>query len=204
MNRILLVSAGVLGGLAFFEPCTIATHLLFSIRLNQQSHLQRLQNLLTVWVIRVSLYLTILFIVVWGTEPVRLEVYQASILLVILATLYVASRFVYLPIPHLKFYKFALGKPELSDSVQLGLTLPACTIPLFLIVAGLVLISNSLSYAALASLLFATMFTAPMAIISFQGLEKRGQTGWNLVAKGTPFLTAFLIYSAALILLLKK
>lgn len=117
--------------MSFFEPCTITTHVLFSVRLKQQSHLQRLRNLLTVWLIRVVLYLTILSILVLVTEPVHWESYQPSILLTVFATLYIISRFVYLPIPHLEFHKLAIVKKELSDSVRLGLTLPACTIPLF-------------------------------------------------------------------------
>ncbi len=61
------------------------------------------------------------------------------------------------------------------------------------------LTSHSLGSASLAGLLFAIMFTAPMAIISFKSTHQNSQTMLTLVAKVSPFLTAFLIYSIAVI-----
>lgn len=52
MITVLVVTALLLGLLAFFEPCTIATHTLFSARVHRQSPAACCQSLLAVWLSR--------------------------------------------------------------------------------------------------------------------------------------------------------
>ena len=53
MITLLLVSATLLGLLAFFEPCTIATHTLFSVRANKSADTKSCcQSLFMVWLSR--------------------------------------------------------------------------------------------------------------------------------------------------------
>jgi len=116
--------------------------------------------------------------------------------------LYLVSRFTYIPVPHLEFFRLLPGGRSLPFAVQLGLTLPACTIPLFMIVAGLAVTVDSLGFAALSGLLFATLFTAPMVITSFKGIHADGRELLNRAARGSPYLTAVLLFGAALYLLI--
>jgi len=60
---------------------------------------------------------------------------------------------------------------------------------------------DSIGLAALSGLLFATLFTVPMVIASYKGLDKDSLELLNRAAKGSPYLTAFLLFSLALFLL---
>lgn len=117
-------------------------------------------------------------------------------------TVYIVSRFTYIPVPHLAFFRLLPGGRSLPFAVQLGLTLPACTIPLFVVVTGLAATVDSVGFAALAGLLFATLFTAPMVVTSFKGVHADGCEFLNRAAKGSPYLTAVLLFGAALYLLI--
>ena len=203
MITLLLVTAILLGLLAFFEPCTIATHTLFSVRANQSSDKKGCcQSLIAVWLSR-SLLLIILFMLAvllidkpeWGT-------YTPSIILSAMAVIYVVSRFTYIPIPHFEFYKLLPASRRFPFSVQLGLTLPACTLPLVIVTAGMAVTVGSLSFAALAGFLFASLFTFPMVIASYKGVHDDAKQLLNHAAKGSPYLTAVLLIGTAIALLI--
>lgn len=203
MITLTLFSAALLGLLAFFEPCTIATHTLFSARANQSGDKKACcQSLLAVWLSRCLLLITLFISFVMFTSPPVWGNTLPSIILSALAIIYIVSRFIYLPIPHLEFFKLLPGSKTLPHSVQLGLTLPACTLPLIAIVIGMVITLDSIVYAALAGILFATLFTIPMVIASFRGLDDDGLDFLQRSAKGSPYLTAVLLIGLALFLLM--
>jgi len=202
MITLLLVTATVLGLLAFFEPCTIATHTLFSVRANKAADNKACcQSLLVVWLSR-SVLLVTLFVLAtilidipqWGT-------YTPSIILSLMALLYIVSRFVYIPIPHFEFFKLIPGGKKLPFAVQLGTTLPACTLPLVVVTAGMAVTVGSIGFAIISGLLFATFFTLPMVLASFKGINEATKELLNKTAKGTPYLTAVLLLGTALVLL---
>lgn len=202
MSALLLTTSAVLGGLSFFEPCTIATHTLFSVRAHQQPRAGCCQGLLTVWLARSVLLVALLVAAVllapvptWGSYP-------PSVILAIMGTVYIVSRFTYIPVPHLEFFKLLPRGRSLPFAIQLGLTLPACTIPLFVVVAGLAVTVDSVGFAALAGLLFATLFTAPLVLTAFKGVHADGRELLNRAAKGSPYLTAALLFGASLYLLI--
>lgn len=202
MISVLLASAALLGLLAFFEPCTIATHTLFSARTHQAPRTGCCRSLLAVWVTRSILSGVLLVIAVLVIPPPVWGPYLPSIILAAMAIVYIVSRFAYLPVPHLEFFRLLPGGRSLPFAVQLGLTLPACTIPLFVVVAGLAVTVDSVAFAALAGLLFAALFTAPLAVASFKGVHADGRDLLGHAAKGSPYLTAVLLFGAALYLLI--
>lgn len=202
MTPVLLASAALLGLLAFFEPCTIATHTLFSARAHQDTRAGCCRSLLAVWLTRSILSGVLLVIAVLVIPPLVWGPYLPSIILAAMAIVYIVSRFTYIPVPHLEFFKLLPGGRSLPFAVQLGLTLPACTIPLFVVVAGLAVTVGSVGFAALAGLLFATLFTAPMVLTSFKGVHADGRELLNRTAKASPYLTAVLLFGAALYLLI--
>lgn len=201
MTTVFLASAALLGLLAFFEPCTIATHTLFAARAHGQPRTECCQSLLAVWLTRSALLIVLLVSAVLATPPLVWGPYLPSIILAVMAVVYIVSRFTYIPVPHLEFFKLLPGGRSLPHAVQLGLTLPACTLPLFVVVAGLAVTVNSVGFAALAGLLFATLFTAPMVVTSFKGVHSDGRELLNRAARGSPYLTAVLLFGAALYLL---
>lgn len=81
------------------------------------------------------------------------------------------------------------------------MTLPACTIPLFAVVAGIAATLDSVTFAALAGLLFGSLFTLPMVVSAWLGLHEDGRELLNRAAQGSPYLTAVLLFGAALYLL---
>lgn len=203
MITMLLVTATLLGLLAFFEPCTIATHTLFSARMNQRADKKACwQSLFIVWLSRSLLMVGIFTLAVFFIEMPKWGAYTPSIILVIMAVLYLVSRFVYIPIPHLAFFKLLPKGNNLPFSVQLGLTLPACTLPLVIITAGMAVTSGSIIFAALAGLLFSSLFTLPLIIATYKGVHDDAKQLLNHAAKGSPYLTAVLLLGLAVALLL--
>ncbi len=201
MTITLMLTAALLGGLAFFEPCTIATHTLFSARAHSQPRAGRCRSLMTVWLTRSFLCVVLLVAFVALVPSPEWGPWLPSIILSVMAALYIVSRFAYIPVPHLEFFKLLPGGRSLPFAVQLGLSLPACTIPLFMVVTGVAVTVGSVWMAALAGLLFATLFTAPMVITSFKGIDADGRELLNRAARGSPYLTAVLLLGAALYLL---
>lgn len=155
MITLLLVSAVILGTLSFFEPCTIATHTLFTVRAHRQRGTRSDHSLFTLWMTRSSLTAGLLVLATWITDPPAWGPYTPSVILAAIATIYLVSRLVYIPVPHLAFHRLLPGGARLPQAVQLGLTLPACTLPLFVIVAGVAATVDSVAFAAMAGLLFA-------------------------------------------------
>ncbi len=202
MNTALLLSASLLGLLAFFEPCTIATHTLFSARAHQTARRGCCRSLMAVWLARSALCCTLLLAVVALTPAPSWPAWLPSLMLSLMATLYLVSRFAYLPVPHLAFARVLPGGQSLPFAIQLGLTLPACTLPLFVVVAGLAAAADSLLFALLAGLLFASFFTAPLVFASLKGVHADGRDLLARAAEGSPYLTALLLFATALVLLL--
>ena len=199
MSAVLaLMTASVLGALAFFEPCTIATHTLFSVRAHAQRRSACCQGLFILWGGRSALSVGLLTLAVILIDAPRWNSVVPGVMLAAMASVYLASRFFYIPVPHLTFYRLLPRAERLPQAVQLGLTLPACTLPLFAIVAALVVTLDSMRIAVLAGLLFASLFTLPTAIAAVTGFSARGRRFLQFSAVATPFITAALLYGAAL------
>jgi len=202
MLTLLLISASLLGLLAFFEPCTIATHTIYSVKINKESDKKICcQSLISIWLSR-SILLVVLFVsAVLLTDQPEWGKTLPSIILSVMALVYLISRFIYIPVPHMAFYELLPHSERVPYSVQLGLTLPACTLPLIVIVIGMTITVDSVSFAALAGALFATLFTLPIVVTSAKGLSDNGLEILNRAAKGSPYLTAVLLFGLALYLL---
>lgn len=198
----LIATASLLGLLAFFEPCTIATHTLFSVRAHARARPACCHELLVLWATR-SLFVTgLLMVAVLLTPPPAWGPVLPSVILAVMASVYIVSRFVYLPVPHLEFHRLLPDGKRLPAAVQLGLTLPACTLPLFVIVLGLTITLDSYALALASGLLFAGLFTLPTAVAAVTGLSAGGQRLLKASALATSYLTAGLLYAAAIYLLL--
>ncbi len=197
-TAVLAAGAGLLGLLAFFEPCTIATHTLFAVRAHRGPRRDCCRGLLAVWLTRSLALAGILAAAVALLPRPDRGPWFPSVALAVMATVYVVSRYVYLPVPHLELWRLVPGGGRLPEGVRLGLTLPACTIPLFAIVLGWALAVDSVPVAAGAGALFATAFAAPMAVAALRGLHEGGRELLERAAAATPWLTAALLYGAAL------
>jgi len=195
---LLLVAASVLGLLAFFEPCTIATHTLFSVRASRAEPARCYRGLAWLWLSRTALMVLILLLAVALTTPPEWGEWLPGIGLSVMALIYMVSRFVYLPVPHLAFYRLLPNGGRLSQDIQLGLTLPACTLPLVVVVTMVAITLDDLLFAALAGVLFASLFTLPVAFASWRGLNEDGRQLLQRAANGSPWLTAVILLGAAL------
>jgi cytochrome c-type biogenesis protein len=196
----LIVAASVLGLLSFFEPCTIATHTLFSARAHARAWPACRRELLVLWLTRSLLVTGLLAVAVLLTPPPEWGDMLPGAILAVMASVYIVSRFVYLPVPHLEFHRLVPGRPPAA--VRLGLTLPACTLPLFVIVLGMVVTLDSIALAFAGGLLFASLFTLPTAVVAVTGLSAAGQRFLKASALAASYVTAGLLYGAALYLLL--
>ncbi len=204
MNELLILTAACLGMLAFFEPCSIATHTLFAVRAHHKKTAPRFLDIFLIWSVR-SLLLLILFSLVIhlrGTTAIIVSPHMAGLALIIMASVYLLSRKFYIPVPHLEFFRLVPFHSRLADSVKLGLTAPACTLPLLIILMVLVTAVNSLSIAILAALLFSFLFSLPVFITAIFGMNDTAKDFFSKAASSTPYLTAILLFSAATYLLL--
>lgn len=201
MTTLMLLSAVLLGSLAFFEPCTIATHTLFAARNHQRSGRACCNDLLLIWLARSGLLALLLGGITALTAPLTLTAETAALGLLILGSLYLVSRKVYLPVPHFAFHYLIPGGARLPDAVRLGLTLPACTLPLLLVVGALVMIVDSITMALLAGLLFASLFNLPIVVAARLGIGESGRVFLDRAARSAPYLTALLFATSALVLL---
>jgi len=198
VSEILLLSAAILGFLAFFEPCTIATHTLFAVRAHQRETRGRFDALFTLLLSRLALTIGLLVLAVSVTSPPDWNPILAGSLLFFLAVVYIVSRFTYVPIPHLEFFKLLPRTLSRNPGLQLGFTLPACTIPLFAVIMGLAVTVDSIPFAVGAGVLFTGLFTLPTILLSLTGVTRRGQVLLERSAFVTPFLTAALFSGGAI------
>jgi cytochrome c-type biogenesis protein len=204
MNELLLLTAATLGALAFFEPCTIATHTLFAARAHDKTTVSRMLDIFIIWFARTLL---LVFLFVLATQFVgagEIDRMTASIVLAVMASVYLISRKIYIPVPHLEFFRLLPFSSKLPDAVRLGLTAPACTFPLLVILIVLVVSVNSLSVTILSALLFATLFSVPIFVAATTGINESGRDFLGKAANGAPYLTAVLLFSAAGYLILPE
>jgi len=199
---IWMVVAAMLGLLSFFEPCTIATHTLFSVRIHARRSPMEHGELLALWIARSLLLVGLLLLTVVLPAPPYFGGNIPSLMLAVIASVYLVSRFIYIPVPHLEFWKLLPGGEVYPQAIKLGMTLPACTLPLFVIVGAVTAAQGSWPLAVVAGLLFATLFTAPTAVTAFVGLSEAGRRFLDGAARATPYVAAALLYGAAVYFLL--
>ncbi len=196
MSTILLLTAAVLGFLSFFEPCTIATHTLFAVRASHDSVKHR-------WLVLAQLMLsrTLLLVVMFSSAAAiglaELSSTMAMLMLGVIGLVYLITRKIYLPVPHLEFYRLIPRHDNLSQGFKLGLTLPACTLPLVLIVGILSALTQLPGVAALAGLVFAVMFTLPTLWDSTHELKAPHRAFLSNAARLSPYVTTLLLWSSA-------
>jgi cytochrome c-type biogenesis protein len=199
MSLLLLVTAAALGLLAFFEPCTIATHTLFAARANHEASRQR-HAALAQLVLSRCLLLAALFGIAAGIGLDGFSAPRAMLMLGLIGLVYLVSRRIYLPVPHLEFFRLIPGGRRLPQALKLGLTLPACTLPLVAVVAVIAALGQRIGLAALAGLAFAGMFSLPTVWDSLHGLSAAHRAFLGRAAGASPYLTAMLLWSGAFLI----
>ena len=199
MNALLLVTAAGLGLLAFFEPCTIATHTLFAVRASHDAARRRWIALALLMLSRTALLAALFGIAAWlGLES--LPVNTATAMLGVIGAIYLVSRKVYLPVPHIEFFRLLPENGRLPQALKLGLTLPACTLPLVAVVSVLSALSHRPDMAMLAGLTFAAMFSLPTVWDSVRGFNAAHRTFLGKAANASPYVTALLLWSGAFLI----
>ena len=199
MSNVLLMAAAVLGFLSFFEPCTIATHTLFAVRASHDSVKQRWLALSQLMLSR-ALLLVGLFSAAAAIGLAELSANTAMLMPGMMGLVYLITRKIYLPVPHLAFYRLLPGHDGLSQGLRLGLTLPACTLPLVLIVGILSALTQRPGVAVLAGQAFAVMFTLPTLWDSTHELTAAHRAFLGKAASLSPYLTTLLLWGGALLI----
>lgn len=196
MNTVLLTTAAVLGLLSFFEPCTIATHTLFAARVHRDLPKQRALALAQLMLARTGL-LALIFGAAAAIGLAALSPVVAMLMLGAIGLVYLITRKEYLPVPHLEFFRLIARHNGLSRGLKLGLTLPACTLPLVLIVGILSALTRQPAVSALAGFVFAAMFTLPTVWGIAQGLGSTARAFLGKAASLSPYVTTVLLWGAA-------
>lgn len=196
MTTALLVSAAVLGFLAFFEPCTIATHTLFAVRAHRAGRNRCAMALAQLMLVRVVL-LAAIFGAVASVGVATPHPWLTVAMLGAIGLVYVVTRKVYLPVPHVEFFRVLPAEHRLSPGLRLGLTLPACTLPLVVIVAVLSALTQRPWIGVLAGMVFGLMFTLPTLWGAIRGLGAGARVFLAKAAAFSPYLTTALLWGAA-------
>ena len=199
MNTLLLIAAAGLGLLAFFEPCTIATHTLFALRANRDTARSRWRALAQLVVSRSVLLAAIFSIAAW----IGLQAFSAGaamFMLGVIGAIYLVSRKIYFPVPHIEFFRLLPVRARLAQALTLGLTLPACTLPLVAVVSVISALSQRPDMALLAGLVFAGMFSLPTLWDSTRELNAAHRVFLTQAALISPYLTALLLWSGAFLI----
>ena len=199
MNTILLITAAGLGFLAFFEPCTIATHTLFAARLSHETVQQRRLALVKLMLSRTLLLMMIFGIAGW----IGLQAFSAGTamtMLGVIGAIYLISRRIYLPVPHIAFFRMIPGHAHISQGIKLGLTLPACTLPLVLVVGVISALTRRPDVAALAGFIFAGMFSLPTLWNSTHTVNATHRAFLGNAANLSPYITTLLLWSGAIMI----
>jgi len=124
MELTLTLTAFILGTLAWFEPCTIATHTLFTARTHRETRNRCCSQLMMVWLSRSLLSMTLLALALFILPVPKWNALMPSIILLVMALIYLVSRFIYIPVPHLDFYRLLPFNSRLPESIKLGMSLP--------------------------------------------------------------------------------
>lgn len=199
MSTLLLVTAAGLGLLAFFEPCTIATHTLFAAR-NSHDTAHRRRMALAQLILSRSALLAIIFGTAAAIGLDGLPAPRAVLMLGIIGAVYLVTRRVYLPVPHLEFFRLIPAGHRLPHALRLGLTLPACTLPLVAVVGVIAALGQRIDLAVWAGLAFAGLFSLPTVWDSLHGLNAAHRAFLSKAAAASPYVTAALLWSGAFLL----
>lgn len=89
---------------------------------------------------------------------------------------------------------------QFSQGLKLGLTLPACTLPLVLIVGVMSALTQRQEMATLAGISFAIMFSLRTLWDSTHELDAQRRVFLARIAHLSPYLTALLLLAGALII----
>jgi len=199
VNILLLTAAAGLGFLSFFEPCTIATHSLFALRASRDTARSRRRALAQLVAARTALLAAIFGMAAWiGLKA--LSAGAAMLMLGMIGTIYLVSRKIYLPVPHIEFFRLLPGHARFAQGLKLGLTLPACTLPLVAVVGVISALNQRPDNAILAGCVFAGMFSLPTLWDSARGFSARHRTFLGTAATASPYLTALLLWSGAFLI----
>ncbi len=125
---------------------------------------------------------------------------EAMAVLSAMAAIYLISRWIYLPVPHIEFFRLIPRHGRLAQGLKLGLTLPACTLPLVAVVGILSALTQRPDMAMLAGLAFAGMFSLPTVWDSTHGFDAAHRAFLSKAAAASPYLTALLLWSGALLI----
>lgn len=199
MNTILIIMAAGLGFLSFFEPCTIATHTLFAARASHDTAWRRrralAQLVLSRMVLLAAIFATAALI---GLE--QFPVNAAIAMLGAIGSIYLISRRIYLPVPHLEFFRLLPRHDRLAQGLKLGLTLPACTLPLVAMVGVIAALTRRPDMAVLAGLAFAGMFSLPTLWDSTHEFDAAHRAFLGKAAAVSPYITTLLLWGGAFLI----
>jgi len=199
MNAVLLITATGLGFLAFFEPCTIATHTLFAAHLSRETARRRVLALAELVLSRTLLLTAIFGMAAW----VGLEGFStgaATAMLGVFGVIYLVSRRIYLPVPHIEFFRLIPGHAHVPHGIRLGLTLPACTLPLVAVVGVISALTRRPDTAVLAGIVFAGMFSLPTLWDSTHKLDAAHRAFLGRAANLSPYITTLLLWGGAFLI----
>jgi len=192
MTALVLVAAAVLGVLGFYEPCTVATHTLYAVRASREPRVLRDSLLLAV---PRAVALAALVAAAAAVGP------RATLPLVVallaMGAIYLLTVNVYLPVPHLELHRLLPGRARLPDALKLGLTLPACTLPLVVVVALLAALAGDPRLGALAGAIFGVALSAPTIWYSLRGVPPASRAFLGRAAHASHYVTTALLWGGA-------
>jgi len=196
-----LTLAMILGLVSFLEPCSIATYTLNSARLHKGQTKEKLLGLSQMLIIKSLLLIAIFNLLVYILKETNIPSLVFIIALLVFASMFILSKFIYFYIPHLEFFRCLPKHQNLSQSLKLSLSIPACNIPMILLMSFLLINAHSYLVATLAAILFTFFYTLPTLYFITRGFSPKIRTFFGSLGGVMPTLTAIFFVFIALYLL---
>jgi cytochrome c-type biogenesis protein len=185
------------GLLGFIEPCSLGINSIFLARIHRFTKLHRIrESLLFAFVRAFVLSLLGLGVAFVGTKVFTFQTFYFVILGAFYAMLggaYIYTQYKKIYIPSLDFSRFAKKRNIFTLSVLFGLVIPACAIPLLLVLLGNAFAVDSLFQGFISLFIFGLGLSFPLVLFSFSNKSSNILKWISEKSSRVPYITGGLL-----------
>jgi cytochrome c-type biogenesis protein len=187
-----------LGLLAFLEPCTIATYSINSARIHKLDDKEQAKNIFQLLFFK-SILLMIIFSAVTYLFSEVSTLFIGSVL-ILFSILFIVGQKVYFHIPHIDLYKLMPHSQKLSQTLKLSLSIPACNIPIIILLSLVLINAHSYPLAIISAIIYTFFYTLPTIYLIVVGFKTKTKELFSNLGTFMPSFTAFIFFIVALYL----
>lgn len=158
-----------MGLLAFLEPCTIATYSINSVRLYHATTSEKTVAIVQLFILKFLFLLVLFSLLIYLFDAMTISNLFIIYTLLVFASMFFLGKFIYFHIPHFEFFRLLPNSEKFSQSLKLSLSIPACNIPIIILLSFLVINTHSYGIAAWSAALFTFFYILPTLYFILRG-----------------------------------